>query len=268
MSHTTVKVTKALIPCGGKGTRMSALTHGGAKELLPIGGKPQVLRVMEECSASGIDDVLLVSAPGKVDLERVVRGAAGSPGMPARVDVVIQENPRGLADAIRLGKDFARSSPLAVALPDNLFAADVPALAQLIAVHHQTGKSVVAIVELTAENRHRYGPTAIYPGRVEGNEFVIERIPDKGPRSHTFELAGALSAFTGVGRYVFLPEVFSVIDEVEAKLHRGKELDDIPVMQILLARALLTGCVVRGEFLDVGLPTGYADADARFKRGF
>ena len=265
MTNHRTDVTKALIPCGGKGTRMSSFTHGGAKELLPIGGKPQVLRVMEECAASGISDVLIVSAPGKADLERVVRSAAGAPGMPLRVDVVIQENPRGLADAIRLGRPFARNSPLAVALPDNLFIGDAPGLAQLIAVYHDTGKNVVAIVELTAENRHRYGPTAIYPGRVEGNEFVIGLIPDKGPKSHTFDLAGAKSAFTGVGRYVFLPEAFDVIDEVEAKLHRGKELDDIPVLQILLDRKRLTGCVVRGEFLDVGLPNGYATATALFR---
>jgi UTP-glucose-1-phosphate uridylyltransferase len=205
MSESRATVRKALIPCGGKGTRMATLTHGGAKELLPIGGKPQVLRVMEECAASGVSEVLIVSAPGKADLERVVRAAAGGQGMPAKVDVVVQTNPRG----------------------------------------------------------DKYGPTAIYPGKVNGNEFIIERIPDKGPKSKTFELGGAQSAFTGVGRYVFLPEVFDTIDEVDATLPRGKELDDIPVMQLLLARGRLTGCVVRADFLDVGLPSGYLEADTR-----
>lgn len=263
MSEPRSRVTKALIPCGGKGTRMATLTHGAAKELLPIGGKPQVLRVMEECAASGISDVLIVSAPGKADLERVVRAAAGGPGMPAKVDVVVQQNPRGLADAIRLGRSFARQTPMAVALPDNLFIGGKPALAQLIDVYTETGKSVVAIVELTADNRDQYGPTSIYPGRVNRNEFIVERIPDKGPKSKTFDLGGAKSAFTGVGRYVFLPEVFDTIDEVDATLPRGKELDDIPVMQLLLQRGRLTGCVVRGDFLDVGLPSGYLEADTR-----
>lgn len=258
-------VTRALIPCGGKGTRMANLTHGGAKELLPIGGKPQVLRVMEECAASGINEVLIVSAPGKSDLERVVRNAAGTPGMPARVEVCIQEHPRGLADAIRLGREFARQAPLGVALPDNLFIGARPALSQLIDVYQETGKSVVAIVELTADNRDRYGPTAIYPGKSDGRRFMIERIPDKGPKSKTFDLGGAQSAFTGVGRYVFLPEAFDAIDEVDAALHRGKELDDIPVMQLLLKRERLVGCVIAGDFLDVGLPSGYVEADSRFK---
>ena len=92
---------------------------------------------------------------------------------------------------------------------------------------------------------------------------MIESIPDKGPRHATFDPKGATSAFTGVGRYVFLPEVFSAIDEVEANLPSGQELDDIPVLQLLLRPGRLTGCRIRGDFLDVGLPAGYREADAR-----
>jgi UTP--glucose-1-phosphate uridylyltransferase len=258
-----IKLAKALIPCGGKGTRMSSLTKGAAKELLPIAGVPLVLRVMEECAASGVRDVLIVSAPGKNDLNETVRAAAGRPGMPARVQVVTQETPRGLADAIRLGRQFVGADTFGVALPDNLFLGDEPALAQLFRVHERTHQNVVAIVELTAANQDRYGPTAIYPGRLNGDEYVIESIPDKGPRGATFDLLGAASAFTGVGRYVFLPEVFSAIDEVEANLQRGKELDDIPALQLLLGSRRLTGCRIRGDFLDVGLPSGYREAHER-----
>jgi UTP--glucose-1-phosphate uridylyltransferase len=242
---------------------MAALTGGGAKELLPLGGVPLVLRVMQECAASGIDEVLIVSAPGKDDLVRVVRDAAGHTGMPRTVEVVIQNDPHGLADAIRLGRDFAGGDPLAVALPDNLFVADIPALAQLIAVHCVTAKNIVAIVEVAASERDRFGPTAIYPGRVDGDEYVIERIPDKGPSGSTFNTDGKPSAFTGVGRYVLVPSVFDVIDEVEGGLGAGKELDDVPVMQRLLAAGQLTGCLIRGELLDVGIPAGFEGASRR-----
>jgi UTP--glucose-1-phosphate uridylyltransferase len=242
---------------------MASLTHGRAKELLPIGGVPLVLRVMEECAATGVEEVLIVSAPGKTDLETIALGAAGRPGMPDIVRVVVQQNPRGLADAIRMGKEFAGADTFGVALPDNLFLGDTPALAQLFDIHDRTGKNVVAIVELNAANKDKYGPTAIYPGRLAGDEFVIESIPDKGPREATFNLRGAKSAFTGVGRYVFLPEVFAAIDEIDATLPSGKELDDIPVMQLLLGSGRLTGCRIRGDFLDVGLPSGYSEADQR-----
>jgi len=260
-----MRLTKALIPCGGKGTRMSSLTQGSAKELLPVAGVPLVLRVMEECAASGAEEVLIVSAPGKEDLNETVRAAAGTRLMPASVTVVTQQSPRGLADAIRLGREFAGKDALGVALPDNLFLGDQPALAQLFDVHERTGKSVVAIVELTAANQYRYGPTAIYPGRVNGSEFLIESIPDKGPRGATFDLEGADSAYTGVGRYVFLPEIFGAIDEIDTNLPPGKELDDIPVMQSVLRRGRLTGCRIRGDFLDIGLPNGYREADERLR---
>jgi UTP-glucose-1-phosphate uridylyltransferase len=259
------QLTKALIPCGGKGTRMASLTHGGAKELLPIGGVPLVVRVMEECAASGVREVLIVSAPGKTDLDRVVLDAAGAAGMPKLVQVVVQQNARGLADAIRMGREFAGDDILGVALPDNLFLGNAPALRQLYDVHVETRKNVVAIVELNAENKDKYGPTAIYPGRLRGDEFIIDSIPDKGPRQSTFDLKGASTAFTGVGRYVFRPEVFAAIDEIDATLPPGKELDDIPVMQLLLRRGKLTGCRIRGDFLDVGLPSGYQEADERLR---
>ncbi len=245
---------------------MSSLTKGAAKELLPIAGVPLVLRVMEECAASGVRDVLIISAPGKNDLNETARAAAGRSGMPERVRVVTQENPRGLADAIRLGRDFVGNDDFGVALPDNLFVGDEPALAQLFKVHERTGNNVVSIVELSAADTDSYGPTAIYPGRLNGDEYVIESIPDKGPRHTTFDPDGATSAFTGVGRYVFLPEVFSAIDQVESNLPSGNELDDIPVMQLLLRRGRLTGCRIRGDFLDVGLPTGYREANERLTR--
>jgi UTP-glucose-1-phosphate uridylyltransferase len=260
-------VRKALIPCGGKGTRMASLTGGRAKELMPVAGVPLLLRVMEECASSGITDLLVVAAPNKDDVVEVAVDAAGQPGMPSRVQTVIQREPRGLADAIRLGRDFAADDAFGVALPDNLFLAQVPALQQLIDTHRSTGKNVVAMVELFPEDAERAGPTAIYPGQLVGDEFRITSIPSKGSRGSTFDLGGLPSGFTGVGRYVFLPEVFAVIDDVDKTLAPGAELDDVPVMAVLLQRGRLVGRRIVGDFLDVGLPVGYRDANERLAAG-
>src|SRR4051812_2756927 len=132
-SMTTLR--RALIPCGGRGTRMASITHGGTKEVLHVAGGPVVGHVLMECARSGVTDVLVVSAPGKEELDDYVRGAAGRPGFPARIAVEIQREPRGLADAIRIGRAFSAGETLGVALPDNLFVGEVPALAQLDAVH-------------------------------------------------------------------------------------------------------------------------------------
>lgn len=257
MAHDT---THALIPCGGRGTRMLALTGGRPKELVPVGGVPVVERVARECASSGITDLLVVTAPGKEAIRDHLAPLAGRPGMPPRIAFVGQPEPRGLADAIRLGRTFARDGPIAVALADNLFVDGAPALRQVIDTARATNRSVVAIVGISAEEAARRGATAVYRGELLGDEYRIAHIPDKGARSATFDTGGAAVAYTGVGRYLFGHELWPAIDDVEQTLSGGAELDDVPVMQLLLGRGLLTGRLIRGRFLDVGLPTGYAEA--------
>lgn len=255
-------VTRALIPCGGKGTRMLALTAGAPKEMIPVAGVPVLHRVVRECAASGIKELLVVIAPGKEAIPESLAPLAGAPGMPRRIEFAVQERPRGLADAIRVGRDFAGKEPLAVALPDNLFLGDAPGLAQVIDSYGRHRTSVVSVVEIREIEAERRGPTPVLPGRLEGDDFRIEWIPDKGSKEGRFDTRGAPSAFTGVGRYVFTSEVWGAIEETERELPRGAELDDVPVMQYLLARGQLIGRRIRGRFLDVGLPQGYAEAEA------
>lgn len=243
---------------------MATLTGGGAKELIPVAGRPLLMWVLAECAASGLEEVLVVAAPHKQDVIDRARAAAGKAGMPRRIELVVQHEPRGLADAIRHGMDFVGNDAFGVALPDNLFLAESPALRQLIDAHHETNRNVVAMVELFPDDAERAGPTAIFPGRLDGDLYEIAGIPSKGARGSTFDLKGAPSGFTGVGRYVFLPgEVFATIDEVERDLKAGAELDDVPVMQLLLERRRLIGRRIVGEFLDVGLPVGYREANER-----
>jgi UTP--glucose-1-phosphate uridylyltransferase len=264
-------VRRAVIPCGGKGTRMRGLTGGRPKELIDVAGEPLLVHVLRECAASGANEVLIVTAPGKEEIERTVGGLRGSPGMPRTIDFVMQHEARGLADAIRLGRDFAGNDPLGVALPDNLFVDGQPALGQVAETHARTGKSVVAIVEISAADAERRGATSVYQGaHLEDDEFRITRIPDKGARSSTFDTGGTARAYTGVGRYVFMTDALWAIDEVERGIAPGAELDDIPLMQRLVGEARLTGRVIRGRFLDVGLPAGYLEADSTLRalRGF
>jgi len=256
-------VRRAIIPCAGKGTRMLSISNGMAKELLPLAGDPILGHVLRECAQSGIDEVLVVVSPGKDAIEAYVSSVAGSSGMPERIGTAIQERPKGLADAVRVGREFAGSEPVAIALPDNLFIdTREPAIAQLCEAFAAAGTNVVGLTEITAENAVSRGPTPIYPGVRRGDDYLIESIPAKGAHGSTFSLGGARSAMTGVGRYVFLPEAFDIIDLVERSLVAGSELDDIPVLQTMLARGRLAGRVLRGTFLDVGLPEGYREAAA------
>ncbi|MGZ8457558.1 MAG: sugar phosphate nucleotidyltransferase [Gemmatirosa sp.] len=260
------RVQRAIVPCGGRGTRMRALTGGAPKEMLPVGGVPLVEHVARECAASGVDELLVIVAPGKDAIAAHLAPLAGSPGMPRRISFLEQPDARGLADAIRLGRAFAGEAPVAVALPDNLFVGDAPGVAQVAATFARTGRHVVAVVEITREEAARRGPTAVLPGTRDGDHFEIAQIPDKGARGATFDTRGAHAAHTGVGRYVFRPDVFDAIDAVERALPATQELDDVPVLQHLLARGQLVGHCMRGRFLDAGLPDGYAEARAYLER--
>jgi len=241
---------------------MLSLTGGAPKELVEVAGIPVVERVARECAASGITDLLVVIAPGKEAIQERLAWQAGTHGMPERIAFAVQREAKGLADAIRLGADFSGHGPIAVALPDNLFLSATPALQQVIDVATSAGKSAVAIVGITIEEARAKGATAIYGGDIAGHEYRINHIPDKGAKSATFDTGGAKVAYTGVGRYAFTPALWKAINEVEGALEHGAELDDIPVMQLLLNRGLMTGCLIDGRFLDVGLPAGYLEANA------
>ncbi len=243
---------------------MLSISGGMAKELVPIAGEPVLAHVLRECARSGIGHVLVVVSPEKRSVVEFAKTVQGAAGMPARIETAIQPHPRGLADAVRVGRAFAGGEPVAVALPDNLFVdAPTPAVAQVVETFVRERTNVVGLTEITAGIAASRGPTPIYPGVRRGDDFVIESIPNKGAHGSTFALGDARSAMTGVGRYVFLPDAFDIIDSVERSLEAGRELDDIPVMQTMLQQGMLTGCVLRGVFLDVGLPEGYLEAARR-----
>jgi UTP--glucose-1-phosphate uridylyltransferase len=231
---------------------MRAIAGEGPKEMVPVAGKPAIDWVLRECAESGLDDILVVSAPGK---DALVEHLARVPG----VQTVIQREPRGLADAIRLGRGFAADQPLAVALPDNIFVGARPALAQVTDGYRAAKTNIVAIVEIGARQAARKGATAALDGVRDGSAYRISRISDKGATDAT-------SAYTAVGRFVFLPEALAAIDDVERTIPKGAELDDVPLMQWLLAHGALQGRVIDGQFLDVGLPSGYEEANALLSR--
>jgi UTP--glucose-1-phosphate uridylyltransferase len=239
---------------------MRALTGGAPKELIDVAGEPALVHVLRECGASGIVSVLVVIAPGKEVIVDAVAPLAGAPGMPRHIQFAMQRQARGLADAIGCGCGYAESGPLAVVLPDNLFVGGAPAVAQVAAAYEATGANVVAIVSVSADDAARRGATPVYAGELRGEHFHLTRIPDKSAHDATFDRAGCTTAFTGVGRYVFTPDVFPVIDAVERALAPGAELDDVPVLQQLLAGGHLIGRLIQGRFLDVGIPAGYHEA--------
>jgi UTP-glucose-1-phosphate uridylyltransferase len=259
-------VNRALIPCGGTGSRMHSITGGSSKELLEVGGVSLVERVAIECGMSGIEELLIVLAPSKMEIASRLRSSALAAQFPPHIEFAVQQKLAGLADAMRMGREFASNEPLAVALPDNLFP-DTIALMQVVDCFVTGGVTSVGMVEIAARDAAMMGSTPVYEGTVDGNDFRISRIPSKGEHRGRFDTRGAASAYTGVGRWVLHPEVFDLIDQVEQELSESTELDDIPVMQRLVAAGRLTGRIITGRFLDTGLPEGFREAERIFAAG-
>ncbi len=127
--------------------------------------------------------------------------------------------------------------------------------------------NVVAVVEISGSEAERRGPTWVYSGALDGDEFRITQLPGKGERGRTFDTQGAASAFTGVGRFVFSSDGFAAIDRVAETLPAGAELDDVPVVQLLLENGRLMGRRISGRFFDIGLIPGYNEASEIFGAG-
>src|SRR5262245_31809947 len=167
------KVRKAVLPVAGLGTRFLPVTKAIPKEMLPIVDTPSIQLIVEECVASGIEEVVLVTARGKsaledhfdrapeleaalasrnktADLELVRR-----PTEMARVVSVRQAEARGLGHAVLCARPAVGDEPFAVVLGDDLLDARVPGIRQLIDVYDKTGTGVIALKQVPAGQEDR-----------------------------------------------------------------------------------------------------------------
>ena len=174
------KITKAVIPAAGLGTRFLPATKACPKEMLPIVDKPTIQYIIEEALASGITDILIVSGRtkraiedhfdrspelemnlaehGKLDLLKQVKDIAD-----INIHYIRQKEPRGLGHAILCAKHFVGDEPFAVLLGDDVVDSRVPALKQLIDVYDKTGASVLGVQEVPQEKVSAYGIVAGEP---------------------------------------------------------------------------------------------------------
>ena len=251
---------KALIPAGGRGTRMRPVTRVVPKELLPVGNRPAIHRVVEEAVAAGLDRIGVVIGPGKELVRAYLEAARDRGELPdVSFEFPIQEEPRGLADAIWASRGFLDGDPFALLLPDNVLLSSRHRLAAMTDLHAESGKDVVGVLELDASQTGRYGNSGLF----EGDErrpgvFEIHRLRDKGPGR--LRIAEGTTVRRACGRYVCRPHLLEGI----AELRRvgDTELDEVPVYQRIAAAGGLLGRLLVPPLFDVGHPSGFLAANA------
>jgi UTP--glucose-1-phosphate uridylyltransferase len=268
-----LKVTKAVFPVAGLGTRFLPATKASPKEMLPIVDKPLIQYAVEEAIAAGITEMIFVTGRSKRAIEdhfdksyeieaelearrkekllKLVRSIK-----PSHVDCIYvrQSEPLGLGHAVLCAEKLVGDSPFAIILADDLLHAQTPVMKQMIEVFDHYHSSIVGVEEIRVEDSRSYGVVA---GKQWGDDVIrvsgiVEKpAPDAAP-----------SNLGVVGRYVLKPRIFSHLRAI--KPGAGGELQLTDAIQSLLAEEQVLAYAYDGVRFDCGSKLGYLKATVEF----
>ena len=267
------RITKAVIPAAGLGTRFLPATKAMPKEMLPVVDKPAIQYVVEEAVSAGLVDVLMVTGRNKNALEnhfdRVaeleatlkakgddakLRQVNASTGL-AAMHYVRQGDPMGLGHAVHRARMHVGNEPFAVLLGDDLIDARDPLLRRMLDEQVRRNASVVALMEVDPDQIHLYGAAAVQA--TEDPDVVrITGLVEKPARE------SAPSNYAVIGRYVLKPDVFDVLEHTEPG--RGGEIQLTDALMTMAEDVSGTGgvygVVFRGRRYDTGDKLEYIKA--------
>ena len=231
------KVTKAVIPCAGFGTRFLPATKAIPKEMFPIIDIPSLQLIVKECVDSGITDVLIIISDRKqsiIDhfseekkLEDQLRkvnkpdllAKVQEPTNMANIKFTYQYVMNGTANAVMLAKEFANGEPFALLYGDDLmYAEKEPVTKQLINAYEKVERTIVGCQSLPKELAIKYG--VVVPGVVDGRLTEIKGFVEKPP------IEKCPSTLASLGRYVLSPDIFDYIDETPISPNGEKYITD------------------------------------------
>lgn len=270
------KVKKAIILAAGWGTRFLPLTKETHKELLPILNKPLIHYLAEEAVAAGIEEVIIVISPRKLDviryfmlndpLERELKvknkqdllKEVEATNNIARISIAIQNEQLGLGHAIAIASHHINNEPFAVILGDDLIDSKVPAIKQLIDaydVHHQ---SVIGVQSVNDNVLDKYGVVnPVLESEKNLQFFKIKGAVEK-PQKHEAPSNKAI-----LGRYVFTPEIMDILVKLskEWKTHSHAEMNVIDAFDELLLKQAIYAYEFEGKRYDLGGVEGFVKAN-------
>ncbi len=267
MTATGRRVTKAVIPAAGLGTRFLPATKATPKEMLAVVDKPAIQYVVEEAVAAGLDDVLMITGRGKrpledhfdraVELEQALEAKGDRERLElvrratdlATVHYVRQGDPRGLGHAVLAAAQHVGREPFAVLLGDDLIDERETLLRTMVEVQQREGGSVVALMQVPRSAVSLYGCAAV---EGEGDVLRVTGLVEKpSPEEAPSDLAV-------IGRYVLSATVFEVLRETPPG--RGGEIQLTDAIAGLLGREPVHGVVFRGRRYDTGDRLDYLKA--------
>jgi UTP--glucose-1-phosphate uridylyltransferase len=269
----TQRITKAVIPAAGLGTRFLPATKAMPKEMLPVVDKPAIQYVVEEAVGAGLTDVLMITGRNKNALEnhfdRVaeLEATLEAKGDTAKLEkvnestdladmhYVRQGDPKGLGHAVLRARMHVGEHPFAVLLGDDIIDARDPLLTRMLDEHAKRDATVVALLEVDPDSIHLYGAAEVEPtddaGVVRITGLVEKPAKEVAP-----------SNYAVIGRYVLRPEVFDILERTEPG--KGGEIQLTDALMEMAADVEGTGgvygVVFRGRRYDTGDKLDYIKA--------
>ncbi len=264
-----MKVTKAVIPAAGLGTRVLPATKAMPKEMLTIVDKPAIQYIVEEAVNSGITDILIITNRGKGVIEdhfdrcpeleerllasgkQDVYDEVVSISKLANIYFIRQKETKGLGHAVNCARSFVGNEPFAVLYGDDVIIGDDPACGQLIRAYEKYGKAAVGIKAVPETDIHKYSSLKVE--HLEDNLFSCTDMVEKPQRPED-----VLSLYSILGRCVLTPDIFDILDNTAPGA--GGEIQLTDAMRCLAQTVGITGVDYTGKRYDMGDKLGILQA--------
>ena len=264
------KVTKAVFPVAGLGTRFLPATKAIPKEMLPIIDRPLIEYAVEEAVNAGINEIIfitshtkraiedhfdqnfeleekLLSAGKKEYLEKINRDIFSN----IKFTYVRQKTQNGLGDAILHSEHLIQEEAFAIILADDLIINNPSCISQLMKIHEENECSVIGVNEVPENETEKYGVISIDESSSTNNSFVLKDIIEK-PKSN------APSNLAVVGRYVLSSKIFKYLKNLEPSV--GGEIQLTDAIKLMLNDEKVIGYLYEGTKFDCGSRHGYVNA--------
>ncbi|MED9968415.1 MAG: UTP--glucose-1-phosphate uridylyltransferase GalU [Ruminococcus sp.] len=264
-----MKITKAVIPAAGFGTRVLPATKNFPKEMFPIVDKPTIQYIVEEAVAAGITDILIITNRGKglmedhfdrsPELESILEKSGKDEFLKlvksisdlANISFIRQKEMKGLGHAVLKAKSFVGNEPFAVLFGDGVIVSETPCIKQLIDCYGEFGEGVLGVKKVDEKDIHKYGSL-----KVENLHDNVFKCTDMKEKPKTKE--EVLSLYSILDRCVLPPEIFDILEHTEPGVGREIQLTD--AMREIAVTKGMTAVEFEGKRYDMGNKFGILQA--------
>ncbi len=265
------KITKAVIPAAGLGTRMLPIARAVPKEALPIVDRPAISYLVEEAKRSGITDVLIITGRGKDCIEdyfdyspeyeanlitkgKDINELRESTIQGVNVYFLRQKETKGLGHAVGCARAFIGDEPFCVLYGDDIIFGEKPVTLQLIEAYEKYGRAACGVKEVPLELVRKYCTLKTEKLPQSENEYLCTDMIEK-PK----ETDPIYSCFSILGRVLLTPDIFDIIDSLP--LGAGGEIQLTDAMRALANQKGMTAVDFYGTRYDMGSKIGFLKAN-------